>query len=284
MARPLRIEYPGAVYHITSRGNAQNRIYLEAEDRNDFLSILSSTTERFNWMCHAYCLMDNHYHLLIETIDATLSRGMRHLNGVYTQSFNRRHKRVGHVFQGRYKAILVQKDAHLIELCRYIVLNPVRAKAANRPEAWQWSSYKATASGKQGPECLITEWLLGQYSKNKKIAMKEYRKFVENGIKDAVSPWQRLKGQIYFGSEEFISSIRNRNQKTENIGEVPKIQRFAGRISLDDLFKSTVNKRERNENIWSAYVDYGYKMNEIAEYLSIHYTTVSKIINRVKSL
>ncbi len=127
MARPLRIESPGAVYHLTSRGNARNSIYLDDNDRQRFLAILGNVVDRYNWLCHAFCLMDNHYHLLIETLDPNLSLGMRQLNGVYTQGFNRAHNRVGHVFQGRYKAILVEKDEHLLELCRYIVLNPMRA-------------------------------------------------------------------------------------------------------------------------------------------------------------
>ncbi len=127
MVRPLRIEFPGAVYHLTSRGNARNNIYLDDYDRQRFLKILANVIDRYNWLCHAFCLMDNHYHLLIETPDPNLSMGMRQLNGVYTQGFNRIHNRVGHVFQGRYKAILVEKDEHLLELCRYIVLNPLRA-------------------------------------------------------------------------------------------------------------------------------------------------------------
>ena len=127
MARPLRLEYPGAVYHLTSRGNARQDIFAGDADREKFLSILAATVGRYKWLCHAYCLMDNHYHLLLETPDPNLSLGMRMLNGVYTQTFNRDHQRVGHVFQGRYKAVLVEKDAHLVELCRYIVLNPVAA-------------------------------------------------------------------------------------------------------------------------------------------------------------
>jgi REP element-mobilizing transposase RayT len=119
MARPLRIEFPGAVYHITSRGNAKQTIFLENQDRHKFLEVLSTVIERCSWLCHAYCLMKNHYHLMIETPEANLSRGMRQLNGVYTQLFNQRHKRVGHLFQGRYKAILVEKDTHLLSLCRY---------------------------------------------------------------------------------------------------------------------------------------------------------------------
>jgi putative transposase len=127
MARPLRIEFSGALYHVTARGNAQQDIYLTDDDKLEFLSLLQRACERYHWLCHAYCLMTNHYHLLIETHTPTLSKGMKYLNGTYTQAFNRRHKRVGHVFQGRFKGILVEKDSYLLELSRYIVLNPVRA-------------------------------------------------------------------------------------------------------------------------------------------------------------
>jgi len=128
MARPLRIEYPGAVYHVTSRGNEKKAVFKDEQDRENFLRTLQHVNKRYNWLCHAYCLMDNHYHLLIETPDGNLALGMRQLNGVYTQLFNNRRHRTGHLFQGRYKAILIQKDTHLLEVCRYVVLNPVRAR------------------------------------------------------------------------------------------------------------------------------------------------------------
>ena len=153
MARPLRIEYSGAVYHVTSRGNGRADIFLEDSDREAFIDVLAKTVEKYNWLCHAFCLIDNHYHLIIETPDPNLSLGMRQLNGVYTQTFNRVHSRVGHVFQGRYKAILVEKGSHLLELCRYVVLNPVRAGMVSKPDAWRWSSYKSTAyADKKVPE------------------------------------------------------------------------------------------------------------------------------------
>ena len=135
MARPIRIEYPGAVYHVTSRGNAGNKIFSDDQDREIFLPILAAVVKRYNWLCHAYCLMDTHYHLMIETPDANLSIGMRQLNGIYTQKYNRRHETPGHIFQGRYKAILVQKENYLLELCRYVVLNPVRAGVVQKPES-----------------------------------------------------------------------------------------------------------------------------------------------------
>jgi REP element-mobilizing transposase RayT len=163
MARPLRIEYPGAVYHITSRGNAREAIFLSDANRQTFLDTLAATIKKYNWLCHAFCLLDNHYHAIIETPDPNLSLGMRQLNGVYTQAFNRCHQRVGHVFQGRYKVILVEKDSHLLELCRYVVLNPVRAGMVTKPDEWKWSSYKSTAYVGKVPEYLTIDWVLGQF-------------------------------------------------------------------------------------------------------------------------
>ena len=173
----MRIEYPGAVYHITSRGNARERIYLEDEDYAGFLECLCSVAKRFNWILHAYCLMSNHYHLLIETPEGNLSRGMRQLNGVYTQQFNRRHNRVGHILQGRYKAIVVDKNNYLLELCRYIVLNPVRAGMVRGPKEWRWSSYKETAGYGKGIACLTKDWILLQFGREKAKAETQYRQF-----------------------------------------------------------------------------------------------------------
>ena len=143
MARPLRLEYAGALYHVTSRGDRREDIYRDDEDREEWLAVLAEVCERFNWVLHAWCQMTNHYHILVETIDGNLSRGMRQLNGVYTQRFNRRHGEVGHLYQGRYKAILVQKESYLQELTRYVVLNPLR-RMVEKLEDWPWSSYPAT--------------------------------------------------------------------------------------------------------------------------------------------
>ena len=149
MARPLRIEYAGALYHLTSRGNARRPIFKDDKDRESFLNTLKRVNDRYHWLCHAYCLMNNHYHLVVETPEGNLSQGMRQLNGVYTQSYNRRHGRVGHLFQGRYKAIVVQRESYLLEVCRYVVLNPVRAKAVVRPE-------EGEGVRRRGQACILT--------------------------------------------------------------------------------------------------------------------------------
>ena len=163
MARPLRIEYPGAYYHVTSRGNERKAIFRDGSDRRKFLELLSSSIKQFILRLHAYVLMDNHYHLLVETPVGELSRAIRYLNGVYTQYINRRHRRVGHLFQGRYKAILVDKDSHLIELSRYIHLNPWRVRRGARdPLKYQWSSLKAYTGREKAPPWLVTEHDWGQ--------------------------------------------------------------------------------------------------------------------------
>jgi putative transposase len=152
--RPLRVEFPNALYHVTSRGNGKQPIFLDESDRERFLGLLARTCERFAWRCHAYCLMGNHYHLVLETPRPNLSRGMQQLGSGYAQSFNRRHERTGHVLQGRYKAFLVEKEAHLLELTRYVVLNPVRAGLCRSAGEWRWSSYRATCGDAPTPRFL----------------------------------------------------------------------------------------------------------------------------------
>jgi REP element-mobilizing transposase RayT len=277
MARPLRLEYCGAVYHITARGNARNPIFHSDNDRNLFLEILHKVTERFHWLCHVYCLMDNHYHLVVETPEGNISAGMRQLNGVYTQTTNRMHGRVGHVFQGRYKAILVQKENHLLEVCRYVVLNPVRANAANSPDDWKWSSYGATAGIEKPHGCLVVEWVLGQFDKNRQEAEKRYRKFVHAGIQE-VSIWEKVKGQALLGNKEFIERFENQLQGKREIVEIPRSQRYADRPALEMLFRGVEDTETRNRVICEAVRTHGYRQSEVAGYIGIHYSTVSKIV------
>ncbi len=283
MARPLRIEYPGALYHITSRGNSGHNIYQDDQDRKTFLNVLTEVVKKCNWYCHAYCLMDNHYHLLIETPEANLSYGMRQLNGIYTQRYNRRHRDVGHIFQGRFKSILVDKDNYLLELCRYIALNPVRAKLVEFPEKWPWGSYRATAGLIKAPEYLSVDWILGLFGTNRKHAQKQYQNFVRQGI-DGESPMDGLQEQIILGNEAFVEKIREMIKDKEVVVEIPRKQRFAGRQSLEELFSDTADltKELRNQKIAKAHLEYGYTLKEIADSIGVHYTTVSKIVRGKK--
>ena len=272
MSRPLRIEFSGAVYHVTSRGNARQKIYREDYDREQFLSTLAHAIGRYHWLCYAYCLLDNHYHLLIETPKANLSLGMRQLNGVYTQGFNRRHHRVGHLFQGRFKGILVQKESHLLELCRYVVLNPVRARMARQAGQWAWSSYRATAGQVPVPGFLVVDWILGQFGRHLHDTQSQYRQFVEEG---SASPWENLRGQIYLGGEDFVV----KHQPDRVIQEIPRAHTQAHRPALSELLSG---RRDLNRAIHRAYNRYGYRMQEIARYLGMHYSTVSRWLRRIE--
>ena len=280
MARPLRIEYDGALYHVTSRGNERKPIFKDDADRTLFLAILSQVTERFHWLCHAYCLMDNHYHLVIETPDGNLSKGMRQLNGVYTQAFNRRHHRVGHLFQGRFKGILVQKDSHFLEVCRYVVLNPVRAKAVSSPRDWTWSSYRATAGLGTVPRCLTTLEILGQFGQRRASSQEKYRQYVRDGIGKATI-WETLKSQRLLGLEGFAEALRDHVTGKRQAREIPKEQRLAGRSSLKELFAKSTEKAKRDRLIADAVYKHGYSQIELARYFQLHYSTVSRLIKSV---
>ena len=272
MARPLRVEFSGAIYHLTSRGNARQKVFFTDTDRELFLDTLSQVVSRYGWICHAYCLMANHYHLLVETPKANLSLGMRQLNGMYTQSFNRRHNRVGHLFQGRFKAILVEKESYLLELCRYIVLNPVRVKGKGEIGAWKWSSYRATAGLASVPEFLSTDWILEQFGKNRAKAQKQYRAFVREGLENR--PWEELKGQIYLGSEAFIERHSPGNQELKKI---PRVQLKAVKPSLERIFAKSGKKA-----IVQSYKEHGYRLHEIAAHLGVHYATVSRRLKQME--
>lgn len=277
MARPLRIEFSGAIYHVTSRGNARGKIFRDDTDREVFLARLAWVNARCKWICHAYCLMDNHFHLLIETPTSNLSRGMRQLNGIYTQQFNRRHRKVGHLLQGRFKAILVERDSYLLELTRYVVLNPVRAKKVRAPEDYAWSSFRSTLGLDPVPAGLSTDWLLGQFAKTKAVARRRYSAFVHAGV-GLPSPWKDLKGQVLLGSEAFVNKIRPRLKLQEHVVEIPQRQRRLHRPTLKKLLAKVDSKETRDQAMAGAYLEHGYTLAEIGLEVGLHYATVSRII------
>ncbi|MBC7317957.1 transposase [Candidatus Bipolaricaulota bacterium] len=279
MARPLRIEYEGAVYHITSRGNARQDIFLDDQDRLSFLTVLGDVVARYNWGCHAYCLMPNHYHPLIETPEANLSCGMRQLNGVYTQAFNRRHNRVGHLLQGRYKAILVEKESYLLELARYVGLNPVRAKLVRHPRAWRWNSYRAMAGEEKVPEFLTVHLILSQFHKDRDRAIREYHKFVKAGL--GVKVWDELRAGVIMGTERFVHQLEPLLRDKLSTLEIPRRERLVGRPTLEELFSRIKGRSDRNERIYEAVRVYGYGLKEVGDALGLHYSTVSVIAGKV---
>jgi putative transposase len=179
MPRPLRVQAPGAMYHVTTRGNRKQEIYTDTHDRLRFLQLVQDVVDLLGWVCHAYCLMTNHYHLLVETPEADISRGMHRLNGVYAKWFNWRHHYRGHVFERRFHDEFVEGQAHLLELTRYIVLNPVRAGLRSHAGEWRWSSYNATIGRAPRPAFLTTSWVLSLFSDDPNRARELYPEFVE---------------------------------------------------------------------------------------------------------
>jgi REP element-mobilizing transposase RayT len=281
MARPLRIEYPGALYHVTARGNHRQDIFVDDEDRERFLSILNHSVRRHNWLCHAYCLMDNHYHLVIETPDGNLSRGMRQVGGVYTQAYNRRHSKSGHLFQGRFKAILIEKESHLLEVIRYVILNPVQAGASKAPEEWPWSSYRGTCGTGEVHSCLSTDWVLGKFGEKRQTAVSRFRFFVWDGMK-AGSPFDKVRGQVALGGNSFFEMLQPFLEDKSEIGEIPRSQRVAGRPDLDTLFAAVKGRSERNGKIVESVEKWGYSQKEVADRLGLHYSAVSRIVGNAR--
>jgi len=277
MARPLRLELAGGLYHVTSRGNAKGEIYLDDEDRLNWLELFNDVCSRFNWICHAYCLMSNHYHVVVETVEGNLAKGMRQLNGVYTQTFNRRHQRVGHVFQGRYKAILVEKDSYLLELSRYVVLNPVRAHRVKDATDWPWSSYRATINQAQPLPSLQVDGLLSQFGSNHEQAIARYQNFVRAGI--ALPPvWEHLRNQIFLGDEAFVKRLQSQVKAESNdLKEIPKAQRRSPAQPLSHYVETFPNAKE---GMKKAYETGDYTMQQIADAFNVHYSTVSRTVNK----
>ena len=274
MARPLRLEYSSALYHVTSRGDGREDIYRADSDHQLFLGVLADVWSRFNWTIHAYCLMTNHYHLVVETPDANLAKGMRELNGVYTQRFNRCYERVGHVFQGRYKAILVQKETYLLELARYVVLNPVRARMVRTPAEYPWSSYRAMIGEVTAPEWLETRWILAAFGEAEEEAVDRYARFVTAGSGQA-SPWEQLKHQVFLGSDTFVESMQRKIPQDRDLREIPQAKARRIALPLDEYAR---RYNDRNLAITAAYASGGYTMQEIGDHFGLHYSRVSKIV------
>lgn len=279
MARPLRLQFAGALYHVTSRGNGRADIYFTDADRSAWLAVLAQTCQRFNWRVHAWCQMSNHYHLLVETPEANLAEGMRQLNGVYTQHVNRVHRRVGHVFQGRYKAVLVERESHLLEVSRYVVLNPVRAGMVADAGEWPWSSYDAMRGLVPAPEWLEVDALLRDFGQSRARAVAAYVDFVRAGV-GLPSLWESLRGQLYLGSDGFVERIQALiEQEGQALDEVPRQHRRPAAKPLAWY----AAELPRDEAMAVAYASGDHTMKAIAEHFEVHYATVSRAVKRYEA-
>ncbi len=274
MARPLRLEFAGALYHVMARGNARQPIFRDDEDRRAFVDNLGRVCGRFEWRVWAWCLMDNHFHLLVETVKPTLSRGMREVNGIYTQGFNRRHGRVGHVLQGRYKAILVDKDAYQLEVSRYVVLNPVRAKLVGGAGDWTWSSYRSIVGKARAPEWLAAADTLALFASDAGRARRAYALFVADGG-GAADVETAVRHQLYLGDDEFVDRMGRQVAQRRPSSEVPRRQR-----AVKALATYAREGRDRDAAIAAAYASGAYTLAEIGAHFDLHYATVSRIARR----
>lgn len=266
MARPLRVLFPGAYYHLTTRGNNRAHVFVEPSDCESFLDVLAHVVERYGWLCHSYCLLGNHYHLLVETPQPNLPTGMRQLNGVFTQRYNRRRDRCGHLFQARYKAILVEADSHLLTAVRYIAWNPVRAGLCSQPAGWKWSSYPAMLGLAPCPSLLTTSSILGRFGRERSAARESFSRFVEAGL-----PAPGLCSGAYAAGEDFLQGVLG---EVGPIAEVRRREWQPVRLSLAEIFETAESP------VVLAYRGYGYTLREIAGHLGCHYSTVSRRLRR----
>jgi len=279
MSRPVRIEFPGAHYHVTSKGTHDRSVFIDGEDRSVFLNVLDTVVSRFEWLLHTYVLMESHYHLVLECPQANLSKGMRQLNGVYTQHFNRRHEQDGSLFQGRFKSVLFEAENYLLPLCRYVVLNPVRSSVSSSAQTYRWSSHRAMGGAIKPPRYLHTDAVLSNFGKRLKDKQKKYREYVKLGLHER-SPLMDRSSQVLLGSPSFVSEMQPILDGEKLAKRGPR--RARRRRSLAGLFKNVQAKSrsDRNELIKKAHIDHSYTLMEIGDHLGLHYTTVSKVVNQ----
>jgi putative transposase len=283
MARPLRIQYPGAMYHIISRGIGRMTIFHNEKDWKKFIQFMERVIEKYNWICHAYCLMGTHYHILLETPDANMVVGMKYLNQLYSQFYNWKYQRVGPVLQGRYKAWLVEKEEKFLDNSRYIVNNPVKAKMVQHPSEWPWSSFRATRGLEKVPGYLETDFLLRHFSSSRKKAQKMYEDFVLDGI-GMESPLMEAKNQIFLGSDSFIAEAMQHADCTGILIDIPRTQKLAARPTLVDIFENgnRTSKKLRNLRIKEAFEKHQYTLREIGQHLQLHPDYLSRLMHEMR--
>ena len=289
MARPLRIIFPGAFYHVTSRGNEKREIFKSRRDREKFLEYLASASERYGAEIYAYCLMSNHFHLFLATPEGNLSQIMRHIIGAYTTYFNIKRKRAGHLFQGRYKAILLEADEYAAELTRYIHLNPVKAGITSKADEYQWSSYRSYIGAATTPEWLKTGLILGSFGKREPTARKNYRDFVEKlDIEAYESPLKNSVGGSVLGSPDFIEQIKETHLQERGADrDVPALRHFSKRPQLEeiiDLAREAMKNKEKLARQVAIYLCHKYSgapLKEIAEKFDVGVTAIGEASKRI---
>ena len=284
MARPLRIEYPGAFYHVTSRGNERKDVFKSRKDREQFLSYLESAVVRYGALIHTYCLMDNHYHLLLETPAGNLSQIMRHINGAYTTYFNVKRKRYGHLFHGRYKAILVEADEYATELSRYIHLNPVKVAIVTKPEEYEWSSYRYFIDMFAPPAWLTKYFILGFFSGK----AKSYQEFVSDAINQEIdSPLNQVIATTILGNSDFVREMSQlRLGESRSDRDMPAV-RVLNRPRVDEIIKIVAKVIDdqalaKKVCIYFCHRHSGARLREIGEQFGLNDAAVTQASRRMR--
>ncbi len=274
MSRQLRLQFPGAHYHVTARGNNRQLIVLNERDVATFLNNLEATCERYAWRVFGWCIMPNHYHLVLQTARETLSAGMRRLNSMYAQQFNRRYQRVGHVFQGRFKAFVVADERYLFTVLRYVELNPCRAALVQDPIDWPWSSVRISLGLAPVPRWSAASEIWARFGSIESASIARYREFLLDGLGNlAASP--PVQRSLVIGDEAAASDVYARARHARISSEIPRLQRTAP-MSLDAIF---AREPDADMAIKHAYA-VGFTLRAIGEYLGVHCSTVSTIARR----
>jgi putative transposase len=290
LARPLRIIYPGAFYHVTSRGNEKKDIFKSRRDREKFLEYLASAAERYGAVIYAYCLMSNHFHLFMQTPEGNLSQVMQHIIGAYTTYFNIKRKRAGHLFQGRYKSVLVEADEYSAELTRYIHLNPVKAGITGKADEYQWSSYRAYIGAAPTPEWLKPRFILVSFGKSEPISRKNYRDFVDKlDIEAYESPLKSAVGGSVLGSPAFIEEITETYLNERGADkDIPALRHFSNRQPLEEIITFAKEAMKNNEKLArqvSIYLCHKYSgapLKEIADKFDVGITAIGEASKRIQ--
>jgi putative transposase len=279
MPRRPRLQFPGAIYHVMARGNRKSSIFDDDIDRRKFLSVVRRAIVRYNVRCYAFCLMGNHYHLVLETPRGNLSDGMRYMNGVYSQASNRRHGRTGHVFEARFRSIVVQRESYLRTLSRYVVLNPVRAGLTQDPSAWRWSSYRATAGIEGPPSFLHMDWIDWAFEgRTRQEAQSEYRRFVNGAPTSSCTVDLQA---MALGTPEFEAKVQQAAKEKDGQRALP---RPVAAPQLHEVFGDRQHSQEeRDQLIRSAHVTYGCSLAEISRFLGLHPGTASRALRRYEN-
>jgi len=274
MPRPLRLDYPGAWFHVTSRGNERRTVFIDDADRLKFLLLLAGAQRRSGIVCHAYCLMGNHYHLVVESVDGRLSDAIQYLNGSFAMFFNRRRGRVGHLFQGRFHSSLIERDSYLLEAVRYVELNPCRAGLVTNPFEWPWGSFANRFRGEPGPANLDVSTILDHFGASPE-RLARYQAFIRDGL-GADAPSRFHEGDLIIGSELFIKAHAHRARLVAEKGDVPRRQQVADRPSLGELFCDASSDDTVKHLAVIACRQHGHSFAAVARKLGVHYTTISR--------